>query len=922
MSGKTTVIVRLVVPCALAGLTGCSHDAVTDPKPSPDPDSAAVSEPVHGPTLGSRTSIQASVAAASQVDPSDVVYVSLPAGASPNGDLATVRNTRTGNSAVVHLSDGGFDPVPMAGRAGDTVEVNVSDRAGAPVYLSTLYVPVRRPPRIVHSIPQRGKTDSPLNTHIIVVFSEPIDGSTVNAASIQLHRGGTAVAGTVKFLDPSMDANHVRVAFVPDAPLIAHTQYELEVTTQVRDLSGDALVADVRLPFATGESLTGAPASIRVVPDSMLQLVVGDSYQLMATVLDAAGNALTDQPVTWSSGWGPGLSAACQLTVSATGLLTAVAEEPCRVTASVADVSKGLTVVVRPKPSSVTLSPTPTALAAGDTIFLSATVRDAAGNIIPFPLTWQSSNPSVATVQPYGDIHGNYGLVTGVTPGNVTITATTGGAGASSSGTAAITIGPARAVASVQMSPMSTSLVAQGKAQVSATLFDANGKLIYNRPVSWASSDVAVATVDANGVLCPTNCVAVKGVGLGSTQVTATSGGVSGTTTVAVTTLTFASVSAGFDFTCAVATNNTGWCWGADVPYADDHGLLGNGTNVRGLASSLVPVTVSGGLDFSSISAGFWHTTCGVTTGGAVYCWGDGALGMFGDGTGQPSNTRGSAYDNSAMPVALSGGLSFSMVSVGSSHVCGVTVSHAAYCWGRNADGELGAGTTSGPESCYGVGDANPLVPCSTTPIAVVGGLSFAAVSAGDGVTCGLTMNQVAYCWGRGALGNESITSSAVPVPVSGGLRFTAVFGKVGTSCGLATDGAAYCWGSGPLGDGTTQSSAVPVKVTGGLTFTALAVGVESICGIATGGALYCWGAAVTAHGSAFPSLAPVAASGSLTFTSITLGYGYSVDGYGTFACGMTTSGVVYCWGPNYSGELGNGTKIDATLPVKVAGQP
>lgn len=924
MGRKRAFIVRLVAPCAVAALAACSHDGVvTDPKPTPEVDSAAVSEAVHGPTFASATSIQRNVTAtASQSDQSDVVYVSLPTGVLPNGDVATVRNTRTGNSAIVHLSEGGFDPVAMGGRAGDAIELKVLDHANAPVYMSTLYVPARRPPRIVHSIPSKGKTDSPLNTHVVVVFSEPVDGSTVNTSSVRLLRGSTPVAGTVKFLDPSMDASHVSIVFVPNAPLIAHTQYELQVTTQVRDLSGDALPADVRVSFATGESATGAPASIRVVPDSMLALVVGDSYQLTATVLDAVGNAITDQEVTWSGGTFVDSRVPCQIAVSPAGLLTAVAEEGCRITARVADVSKGLTVIVRPKPAAVTLSPTPTALAAGDTVFLSATVRDAAGNVIPFPLTWESSNPSVATVQPYGDIHGDFGLVTGVTPGNVTITVATGGAGAALSATAAIAVGPARTVASVQMSPTSTSVVVQGKAQVSATLFDVNGKLIYNRPVSWASSNVAVATVDPNGVLCPTNCVAVKGVGLGSTQVTATSGGVSGTTTVAVTTLKFASVSAGSDFTCAVTTNNTGWCWGADVTYADDHGLLGNGTNIRGLASSLVPVTVSGGLEFSSISAGRWRTTCGVTTGGAAYCWGDGALGMFADGTGLPSNTRGGAYDNSAVPVAVSGGLTFTMVSVGSSHVCGVTVTHEVYCWGRNADGELGIGTTSGPELCDGGGDANPLVPCSTTPVAVVGGVPFAAVSAGEGVTCGLTTNDAAYCWGRGALGNESITSSAVPVPVSGGLSFAAVFGNFGTSCGLTTGGSAYCWGSGPLGDGTTKSSAVPVEVTGGLTFTALAVGRESICGIATGGAVYCWGASVKAHGSGFPNLVPVAASGGLTFVSITLGYGYSVDGYGTFACGVTTSGVAYCWGPNYSGDLGNGTKIDATLPVKVAGQP
>lgn len=904
MTTLRKAIVRLAALGTLVALATCSHDIIVDPPPPPDQDGATVSDPVHGPTFGSATSIQRNVVtAASAVEPSDVVYVSLPTGTLPNGELATVRNTRTGNTAIVHVSDGGFDPVPMSGRAGDAVELSVIDRANAPVYMSTLYVPVRRPPRIVHSIPSKGKTDSPLNTHVIVVFSEPVDGSSVNASSIRLLRGSTSVAGTVKFLDPSMDANQLSVVFVPDKPLLAHTQYELQVTTEVRDLSGDAMEAGVKVPFATGESATGAPASIRVVPDSMLQLVVGDSYQLTATVLDAAGNALTDQPVTWSAGRGPDYRDPCNLAVSTAGLLTTVAEEGCRITASVADVSKGLSVIVGPKPSSVTLSPTPAALAAGDTIFLSAIVRDAAGNVVPFGLTWASSDPSVATVQAYSDVHGSFGLVTGVAPGNVTITATTAGAGASSSGTAAITVGPARPVASVRMSPSSMSLVVQGKAQLSATLFDANGKLIYNRPISWASSNLGTASVDANGVLCPTNCVAVRGAGLGSAQVTATSGGVSGTTSIAVIALKYASVSAGFARTCGLTLGGTAWCWGMD-PLGLDRAQFGSAT--------LVPAPLPGGLTFSSIGVGFMHA-CGLTTDGAAYCWGSNEEGELGTGSSGPSDVN--TFET---PAAVKGGLVFTRLSVGTYHSCGLTAAGAAYCWGRNQDGELGIGTTTGPELCP-EGGVN--VPCSTTPVRVTGGLAFASLSAGAMRTCGLTASGAAYCWGRGqqsSLGDGTNSSSANPVPVSGSLAFSAVSaGASGTICGVTTSGAGYCWGGGPLGDGTLNSSRVPVAVAGGLTFTSLSPGSGMTCGIATGGAVYCWG--FGALGPQPGDLVPAPVSGGLVFSTVSAGSGHYEGG---FACGVTTDGTAYCWGQNADGQLGTGTTTDSKVPIKVAGQP
>jgi alpha-tubulin suppressor-like RCC1 family protein len=895
-------IVRSAALGVLASFVACSHDARTIVDPIADTtttnsDVATVSDAVHSAAAASSVMSVGASAAAALIDVSDVVYVSLPPGTLPNGELAKIQNARTGASALVHLTDGGFDPVPMAGRAGDALQVDVTGHAGVSLYRAGISVPVRKPPRVVRTSPPKGKTDSPLNTRVVVVFSEPVDASTVTPASIQLLRGSTAVAGAVKFLDPSLDASHVSVEFVPNAPLTAGAEYKLVVTTQVHDLSGDALPAEVTVTFGVGESLVGPPASIRVVPDSMLELVVGDRYQLSAVVLDAAGNMLTDQPVTWAAGSGFGYADPCALTLSSTGLLTTISEEGCRVTASIGEVSKGLTVIVRTRPASVTLSPTPTSVAAGDYILLTATVRDAAGNVIKFPLTWTSSDPAVATVLDYGDADGVAGgMVTGVSPGNVKITATTNGAAGSASGMANVAVGPARPVASVRLSTPSTSLVIQGKIQFSASLFDANGRVIYNRPVAWQSSNINVATVDTTGL--------VTGVRLGSVNVSASSGGVSSTEAIEVTTVTFASVSTGFAYSCGVTPTSAAWCWGGKAPGVE-LGELGSGSPY----GTLVPTMVTGGLSFTQISAGWLHT-CGLTTNQAAYCWGRNEYGVLGDGS--------SLYDPSFIPVAVRGGLSFAALSVGSFHNCGVTTSNAAYCWGKNDVGELGLGTT-GPESCY-TGGAN--VPCSTIPLAVAGGLAFSMVSAGGELSCGVTTTGVGYCWGQGALGDGSFHSSLVPVPVSGGLTFVAISaGPYGTSCGLTTSGAAYCWGYGPLGDGTSNSSLVPVPVLGGLTFVTLSTGDGTSCGITGGGDAYCWGGAI-GNGSSAGSLVPVLVSAELKFTSISVGRAYTGDGPPAFACGVTTDGTTFCWGSNAAGELGNGTTTSSRVPVKIAGQP
>src|SRR5256884_1268368 len=117
------------------------------------------------------------------------------------------------------------------------------------------------------------------------------------------------------------------------------------------------------------------------------------------------------------------------------------------------------------------------------------------------------------------------------------------------------------------------------------------------------------------------------------------------------------------------------------------------------------------GLTFASVSAGFEHT-CGLTTAGVAYCWGQGYAGKLGDGT---------TSDRSS-PVLVAGGVRFVSLSAGGHHTCAVTAAGAAYCWGYNVYGQLGVGTTTGPESCP---TANPdvTVYCSIAPAPVAGGL-------------------------------------------------------------------------------------------------------------------------------------------------------------------------------------------------------
>src|SRR5436309_2996341 len=379
--------------------------------------------------------------------------------------------------------------------------------------------------------------------------------------------------------------------------------------------------------------------------------------------------------------------------------------------------------------ASVTVTPpAPTVVVAG-TVQLTATTKDANGSVLTGRVvTWASGNPAVATVSATG-------VVTGVAKGQATITATSEG----KQGMAAITV-TALPVASVTVQPMAANVPLGLTVQLTATLKDANGNVVTGRVVTWASDNTAVATVNSNGL--------VTGVTQGQATITATSETKTGTAAMTVVSLVFAQVSAGVTHTCGVTTSGAAYCWGSN-----NSGQLGAPESNQceigyygGVPCSTSPVAVVGGRTFATVSAGNGYHTCGVTTGGAAYCWGDNTWGQLGDGSTTGSGT----------PVLVSGGLSFAVVSAGGNYTCGLTTSGGPYCWGSNFNGQLGTGVFSGP---------------NLLPTAVSGGLTFAAVSAGGAHTCGRTAAGTVYCWGSntdGELGNGSTNSTAMPARVLG----------------------------------------------------------------------------------------------------------------------------------------------------------
>ena len=518
----------------------------------------------------------------------------------------------------------------------------------------------------------------------------------------------------------------------------------------------------------------------------------------------------------------------------------------------------------------------------------------------------------------------------------------------------------------VSLSP-STLLVGQ-TGTATAAAFAADGSAVTVTDIVWASGASTIATVSAAGL--------VTGVSTGQTQILATVSGKQAVATVTVSVSvpalvpvsavalspTSASILAGQTQQLTATTQDVSGktLTGRVVTWTSSNVAIAT-VSSTGLVTAIAAgtatitstsegktatsaITVSSAISLSSIFAGY-SNTCGLTSSGAAFCWGRNLAGQLGSSS---TNTAGG-------PVPVPGSLSFSTVAIGEAHMCGLTGSGKAYCWGSNSEGQLGDGTRTlqyapvavatsqsfasitagavhtcatqadGSAWCWGDGTHGQLGGSSgsLTPFRVSGGVSFSSISAGERHTCGVSTAGAAYCWGEngyGELGDGTAAPRRVPTLVSSGVTFAAIGAGITSTCAVSTAGAAYCWGLngvfGKLGDGSTASSLVPVPVAGGLSFTSVRPGVDHACGLTTSGIVYCWGYDGQGQlGTGSPtanSLVPVAVSGGLTFSMLAVSASHN--------CARSVSGSAVCWGANAYQQLGDNSNSNRTSPVPVAG--
>ena len=359
------------------------------------------------------------------------------------------------------------------------------------------------------------------------------------------------------------------------------------------------------------------------------------------------------------------------------------------------------------------------------------------------------------------------------------------------------------------------------------------------------------------------------------------------------------SVSAGATSTCALSEAGQAYCWGS--PYAEPPTVQQR------------PDTVAAALRFRELklaSNTFGNAVCGVTSDDRGYCWGTLLVGY----------DMGMIIGETPQPF---GDISLQTIAVGSRHYCGLAVGGAAYCAGDYTGGVRGTGSATGefPEP-------------DLVPNQVAGGLSFTQLALGLGNSCGLSGGQ-AYCWGSEvALGTTSAVlhpeeecgytippfsgrCSHLPVPVEGGHTFVTLAAGQTHVCGITSDGSVYCWGgndSGQLGTGDTVYSANPVKAALEAPAASISLGGSFSCALTTGGLAYCWGlnhVGQVGSGSGLTMmLLPAPVNQPTTYRTISAGWSH--------ACGIRTTGALYCWGAGDSGQLGTGSLENSTIPVRV----
>lgn len=374
-------------------------------------------------------------------------------------------------------------------------------------------------------------------------------------------------------------------------------------------------------------------------------------------------------------------------------------------------------------------------------------------------------------------------------------------------------------------------------------------------------------------------------------------------------------LTAGANFTLALKSDGTVWGWGNN-----NNGQLGIGNTV----AQPVPVAVKGsggaGVLSDVVAVAAPPAAGGVfalarLADGTVWAWGNNASGQLGDGSivtrmtpVQVKGIGGAGVLGAVVSVAAGGGAN-------NLHALALQADGTVVAWGSNANGQLGTANNT-PST----------VPVVVTDLA--SGPAVTAVSAATGLSIALRSDGSVVAWGdnnSGQLGDGTYFGRPTPALVAGATEVQSMSAQILSNHSLAvrTDGRVLAWGNndnGQLGTGNTSNQSLPFVVPGLFDVTAAAVGASHSLVLKSDGSVWAWGDNTNGQlgiGTTFDQFNPVQVRTSATTTlqGVT-----AITAAANISYALTFAGEVYAWGINTNGQLGTGTITNESFAVPVHG--
>jgi len=339
-------------------------------------------------------------------------------------------------------------------------------------------------------------------------------------------------------------------------------------------------------------------------------------------------------------------------------------------------------------------------------------------------------------------------------------------------------------------------------------------------------------------------------------------------------------ISAGDSHTLALKNDGSLWSWGSNI-----FSQLGDGTEIFKTS----PVQIGTNTNWSKISAGYYHSLA-VKSNGTLWAWGT-ALGLGTISSREPNLAQIGIETN------------WLDVSAGKDYSLAIKSDGTLWAWGVNGDGQLGI---------------NDTVRDQDTPRQVGSGTTWIQVDAARYHTLALKSDGTLWAWGKndkGQLGNGQSgkdNKQISPIQIGTSINWAQVSSghSVGYAHSLAlkTDGTLWAWGAGglySLGTGDNNDQLAPIQVGTTSNWLSINAGEYASFGIKDNGTLWAWGwnianiTGIAGLSSSATQIEPAQVNSDTNWQFA------SSTGFHVMA--LKTTGTIYAWGHNYSGELGIG---------------